>query len=60
MGEVMKYILLLIPCILALATPFYNIIEPNLYGIPFFYWSQLALILVSVVFIYLVYVGEQS
>lgn len=48
----MKYILLLIPCIAALAAPFYNAVEPRFIGLPFFYWFNLALIPVSVVFIY--------
>ncbi len=25
-----------------LATPFYNRLEPSLFGMPFFYWGQLA------------------
>ena len=48
----MKYILLLIPCVAALAAPFYNTIEPRLFGFPFFYWFNLLLIPVSVAFIY--------
>jgi len=48
----MKYILLLIPCVVALAAPFYNAVEPRFIGLPFFYWFNLALIPVSVVFIY--------
>ena len=48
----MKYILLLIPCIAALAVPFYNSVEPQLFGFPFFYWFNLALIPVSMLFIY--------
>jgi hypothetical protein len=48
----MKYILLLIPCVAALATPFYNSVEPRLVGLPFFYWFNLVLIPVSVAFIY--------
>jgi hypothetical protein len=55
----MKYVLLLIPCVLALATPWYNSLEPRLFGIPFFYWFQLVLIPVSSAFIYLVYRSEQ-
>jgi hypothetical protein len=49
----MKYILLIIPCVIALATPLYNIVEPRLFGFPFFFWFQLLLIPVSVGFIYL-------
>ena len=48
----MKYVLLLIPCIAALAVPFYNVIEPQLFGFPFFYWFNLVLVPVSVLFIY--------
>jgi hypothetical protein len=36
--------------------PFYNKIEPTLWGIPFFYWYQMLCVLVSAVitaFIYL-------
>jgi hypothetical protein len=47
-----KYILLLIPCVLSLATPFYNMMEPQLFGFPFFYWFNLLLVPVSVLFIY--------
>ena len=48
----MKYLLLLIPCILALAVPFYNSVTPTLFGFPFFYWFNLLLVPVSVAFIY--------
>jgi Protein of unknown function (DUF3311) len=49
----MKYILLFAPCLVALATPFYNSIFPELAGVPFFYWLQLLLIPVSALFILL-------
>jgi len=49
----MRYWLLLIPCVLALATPLYNHAEPALFGFPLFYWYLLALIPVSSLFIYL-------
>ena len=54
----MKYTILLIPCIAALAAPLYNRVEPTLAGVPFFYWFQLALIPMSVIFMYAVYRGE--
>jgi hypothetical protein len=41
------YLLLLIQFVPALWVPFYNSIEPSWAGIPFFYWFQMALILVS-------------
>jgi Protein of unknown function (DUF3311) len=46
----MKYLLLLAPCVLALLTPLYNSISPELFGLPFFYWVQLAMIPLSVLF----------
>ncbi len=48
----MKYILLLIPCVAALVVPFYNSVEPQLFGFPFFYWYSLLVVPVSVAFIY--------
>jgi len=55
----MKYIFLLIPCILALIVPVYNVIEPRLFGFPFFYWYLLLLIPVSSLFVYLAYWSEK-
>lgn len=49
----MRYVLLLIPCILSIAAPFYNALDPKLFGFPFFYWFLLVLIPVSSLFIYL-------
>jgi hypothetical protein len=54
----MRYILLLLPCVLALAVPLYNSIEPRLFGFPFFYWFLLLLVPVSALFIYAVHRGE--
>ena len=48
----MKYLILLLPCVLACAAPLYNFMEPRMYGFPFFYWFNLALIPVSMAFIY--------
>ncbi|MGH6734545.1 MAG: DUF3311 domain-containing protein [Methyloceanibacter sp.] len=50
--------LLVIPFLLVVWVPFYNRIEPALSGIPFFYWYQLASILVGAVVVLLVYVLE--
>jgi hypothetical protein len=44
---IMKLILLLVPCILAVSVPLYNSIPPALFGIPFFFWFQLVLIPIS-------------
>jgi hypothetical protein len=43
----MKFVLLLVPCLLALWVPLYNSIPPVLFGIPFFYWFQLAVVPLS-------------
>lgn len=39
--------LLAIPIVLPLFTPFYNHIKPELFGIPAFYWVQLAFVPMS-------------
>ncbi len=48
----MKYLLLLVPCVIALWAPLYNVTNPALFGVPFFYWFQLLLIPVSALAIY--------
>jgi hypothetical protein len=48
-------LLLLVP-LLCLLTPLYNRIEPQLFGMPFFYWSQLVAILLGVAATALVYI----
>lgn len=49
------YALLLVQFVLALCVPYYNKIDPKLAGIPFFYWYQLAMVLVCAVLTALVY-----
>ncbi len=46
-GGIMKFLLLLVPCLLALWVPLYNSIPPVLFGIPFFFWFQLVLVPIS-------------
>ena len=50
--------LLAIPFIAALWVPSYNRIEPALGGVPFFYWYQLAWILIGAAIVFIVYVIE--
>jgi Protein of unknown function (DUF3311) len=38
--------------VLAVATPLFKVQDPPLFGIPFFYWFQMALVPFSVVCIY--------
>jgi hypothetical protein len=49
----MKWLLLIVPCLIALAVPLFNTTSPEFFGIPFFYWFQLLMILVSTLGIYL-------
>jgi len=41
--------------LLLLWVPFYNFMEPTLFGFPFFYWYQLAWVPISSLLIWLVY-----
>ena len=51
-------LLLIVPVGAALWVPFFNRIEPALFGIPFFYWYQLAWILLAAVVVGIVYLAE--
>ncbi len=42
-------VLLLIPTIIYFDVPFYNVIYPEVGGLPFFYWFQIAMLPVSAV-----------
>jgi hypothetical protein len=57
-------LLLAIPGVVPLCVPLYNRIEPAAAGIPFFYWFQLAWILVSALCVFVVHAlegrGEQE
>ena len=49
----MKFVLLIAPCLLALAVPLYNTLTPELYGVPFFYWYQMLVIVLTTLCIFL-------
>ncbi|WP_036255787.1 DUF3311 domain-containing protein [Methylocapsa acidiphila] len=49
------WLLLLIPYIALLSVPLYNHKAPALFGLPFFYWYQLAFVPITSLLIYLVY-----
>ena len=51
-------LLFLIPFVFMLWVPSYNRVEPELGGIPFFYWYQLGWILLSAAIVALVHVIE--
>jgi hypothetical protein len=54
------YVLLVIPLIGVLIPTFYNRLEPELLGIPFFYWYQMLWIPLSVGITVLVYVKTRE
>ena len=49
----LKALLLLAPCLIALSAPLYNHLAPPVFGVPFFYWFQLLLIPISALCIFL-------
>ncbi len=51
-------LLFLIPLVALMWPPFYNQSQPELVGIPFFYWFQLASIIVTVGLTLVAYLGR--
>lgn len=52
--------LLLVPLLVTLYPPLYNRATPQLIGIPFFYWYQLAVIVIGVACTYAVYLRTRG
>jgi hypothetical protein len=52
------HLLLIVPFVAVLWTPFYNSSEPSLAGVPFFYWYQMLWILLGAALLYPVYRAE--
>jgi hypothetical protein len=52
--------LIFIPFFGALWVPSYNTLEPTLAGIPFFYWYQMAWIIISAAITTLVYLATEQ
>jgi hypothetical protein len=50
--------ILVIPFIAVLWVPFFDSVQPSAFGVPFFYWYQLAWVLISGVIIGAVYLVE--
>ena len=53
------HLLLLVPYVAMLWVPSYNSVEPMLAGIPFFYWYQMAWILIGVAILIPVYLADE-
>jgi uncharacterized membrane protein len=51
------YWLLVVPTVAPLAVPLYNRTDPQLLGVPFFFWYQLACAVLATVVISIVYLG---
>ena len=54
------YLLLIVQYVFAIWVPFYNKADPSFIGMPFFYWYQLAMILVGAALIAIVYFATES
>jgi hypothetical protein len=50
------YLLFLVQFVAVLWPPLYNKVEPALFGVPFFYWYQLACVVVAAVVTAFIYV----
>jgi hypothetical protein len=53
------HLLLLLPFVAILWVPSYNRLDPELAGIPFFYWYQLLWILLGALILLPVYLAEE-
>ena len=51
-------LLLVIPLVVVMWVPFYNRLEPALGGVPFFFWYQLACVLIGAAVVLVVYLLE--
>ncbi|HEV2376757.1 MAG TPA: DUF3311 domain-containing protein, partial [Streptosporangiaceae bacterium] len=47
--------LLLVAVVVPLLTPLYNRIQPQLFGLPFFYWSQMTFVVLAALVTTVVY-----
>ncbi|HEY5256758.1 MAG TPA: DUF3311 domain-containing protein [Candidatus Baltobacteraceae bacterium] len=54
------YWLLLAPFIATLWPPFYNRIDPQLFGLPFFYWYQLLWVILTSMLLGLVFLVTRA
>lgn len=54
------WLLLLVPYVGLLWVPFYNHLEPRLFGFPFFYWYQLLFVPITSGLIYVVYLAVKD
>jgi hypothetical protein len=58
-GFRLVHLLLAVPYVAVLWPPFYNRLEPEIAGIPFFYWYQLLWIAIGALVLLPVYFAEE-
>ena len=54
------YVLFVVEAVAVLWPPFYNKVQPEWYGIPFFYWYQLLWVAISAMLTAIVYFATDS
>jgi hypothetical protein len=54
------YLLFIIEFVMVLWPPFFNKIDPTLWGMPFFYWYQLLCVIISAVITAFIYNRTQA
>jgi len=54
------YLLLIVQFIAVLWPPFYSRVEPTLIGMPFFYWYQLAWVIIAAILTAIVYFATEE
>ena len=59
-GFRLSYLLLLLPFAAMLWVPSYNRVEPELAGIPFFYWYQMLWIVLGALILLPAFLGERK
>lgn len=59
-GSSWWYLLLLVFVVVVLWVPLYNQVDPTFIGMPFFYWFQLALVIVGAVLTGIVYLATEK
>ncbi len=53
------YLLFVVQFVAVLWPPFYNRLDPTLFGLPYFYWYQLLWVLISAVFTAAIYLATR-
>jgi hypothetical protein len=60
MRKRLVYWLLVVPFVATLVPPVYARREPSLFGFPFFYWYQIAWIVLSALLVWIIYLATRE